>query len=100
MKTETALRLEYLNREAPLVPGEDYKIRFKIVDKTGKRPNLVLNDIGSWFSFRRESGQQRQVARPAGDGVYEVTVNVPETGVYLVFIESRSRRFSTANCLI
>ena len=89
---KTTLRLEYLNKEAPLVPGEDYKIRFKIVDTTGKRPNLELKDIGVLVFLSPGIWQQRQVARPAGDGVYEVTVNVPETGVYLVFIESPSER--------
>lgn len=89
---KTTLRLEYLNREAPLVPGEDYKIRFKIVDKTGKRPNLVVKDVGVLVFLSPGIWQQRQVARPAGDGVYEATVNVPESGVYLVFIESPSQR--------
>jgi hypothetical protein len=36
--------------------------------------------------------QQRQRARSVGDGVYEVSVNVPEAGVYLVFVESPSKR--------
>lgn len=71
-----------------MVPGEDYKIRFKIVDKTGKRPNLVLKDVGVLVFLSPGIWQQRQVARPAGDGVYGVTVNVPDSGVYLVFIES------------
>lgn len=74
------------------MPGEDYKIRFKIVDKTGKRPNLVLKDVGVLVFLSPGIWQQRQVARPTGDGVYEVTVNVPDTGVYLVFIEGPSQR--------
>ena len=36
--------------------------------------------------------QERQVARSLGDGLYEVTVNVPEAGVYFVFVESPSKR--------
>ena len=41
---------------------------------------LVFLSPGIW--------QQRQIAHSFGDGLYELTINVPETGVYLLFIES------------
>lgn len=88
----TILRLEYLNREAPLVPGEDYRIRFKLLDSAGKRPNATLKDVGVLVFLSPGTWQQRQIARPVGDGVYEVMVNVPEEGLYLIFVESPSLR--------
>jgi len=45
---------------------------------------LVFLPPGNW--------QQRLIAQPLGEGLYEVTVNMPETGVYLLFVESPSRR--------
>ena len=46
-----------------------------------------------WFDLFLTPGiwQQRQRAKAIGDGIYEVTVNVPETGVYFVFVESPSQ---------
>jgi len=91
-ETETTLRLEYLNREAPLVPGEDYKVRFKLTDTARKNRAGVVKDVGVLVFLSPGTWQQRQLARHVGDGVYEVTVNVPEGGVYLVFVESPSLR--------
>jgi YVTN family beta-propeller protein len=89
---DIALRIEYLNREAPLNIREDYKLRFKLLDAQTKRPSSDLKDVGVLVFLSPGMWQQRQRARPVGDGVYEVTVNVPESGVYLVFVESPSKR--------
>ena len=35
--------------------------------------------------------QTRQLAQPVGGGVYELSFNVPQPGVYMIFIESPSR---------
>ena len=34
--------------------------------------------------------QRRDIAKSLGNGEYEVNLNVPETGVYMVFVESGS----------
>ena len=84
---QTAFRVEYLNREAPLTTSEDYKVRFRLTDTQKKRP-VVLKDVGVLVFLSPGIWQQRQLARSLGDGLYEITINVPETGVYLLFIES------------
>ena len=38
--------------------------------------------------------QKRDFARSVGDGVYELDINVPQTGLYFVFVESRSQGVS------
>ncbi|HKV33416.1 MAG TPA: cytochrome D1 domain-containing protein [Pyrinomonadaceae bacterium] len=91
-ESETTLRVEYLNREAPLVPGEDHKIRFKLTDTSSKSGAVSPKDVGVLVFLSPGTWQQRQIARHVGDGVYEATVNVPEAGVYLVFVESPSLR--------
>ena len=89
---KTALKIEYLNRESALNVREDYKIRFKLTDTEKQRLKSGLKDVGVLVFLSPGVWQQRQLAHSVGDGVYEVTVNVPETGVYLVFVESPSQR--------
>ena len=84
---QTAFRVEYLNRETPLTTSEDYKVRFRLTDSQKKRP-VVLKDVGVLVFLSPGIWQQRQIAHSLGDGLYELTINVPETGVYLLFIES------------
>ncbi|HEV2837598.1 MAG TPA: hypothetical protein VGW58_19905, partial [Pyrinomonadaceae bacterium] len=75
-----------------LTPGTDHKIRFRLTDTETKRPNSLLNDVGVLVFLSPGMWQERHVARSLGDGLYEISVNVPETGVYFVFIESPSQR--------
>ena len=88
----TALRIEYLNKEMSLRAGTDYNVRFKLTDSETKRPLSALKDVGVLVFLSPGTWQQRQIARPLGDGLYELTINVPETGVYLLFVESPSQR--------
>lgn len=90
--SRTALRIEYLNKELSLGTGEDYKIRFRLTDTETKRPASALKDVGVLVFLPPGSWQQRQIARPLDDGIYEITLNVPESGVYLLFVESPSKR--------
>jgi DNA-binding beta-propeller fold protein YncE len=89
---KTSLRIEYLNKEKPLTIGEDHKIRFRLTERETKRPNSLLTDVGVLVFLSPGMWQERHVARSVGDGLYEVTVNVPERGVYFVFVESPSQR--------
>ncbi|HJT67129.1 MAG TPA: cytochrome D1 domain-containing protein [Pyrinomonadaceae bacterium] len=88
---QPSLLIEYLNKEAPLTPGADYKIRFRLTDTASKKPHSELKDVDVLVFLSPGIWQQRQRAKAAGDGVYEVTVNVPEAGVYFVFVESPSQ---------
>jgi hypothetical protein len=88
---QPSLSIEYLNRQAPLTPGADYKIRFRLTDAASKKPNNELKDVDVLVFLSPGIWQQRQRAKAVGDGVYEVSFNVPETGVYFVFVESPSQ---------
>lgn len=87
---KTAFQIEFLNRETPLAVSEDYKVRFRLSDERTKR-TINAKDVGMLVFLSPGMWQQRQIARPLGDGVYEITINVPETGVYLLFVESPSQ---------
>ena len=88
---QTAFQIEYLNKETPLTASEDYKVRFRLSEAQTKRP-AALKDVGVLVFLSPGTWQQRQIAHSLGDGVYEITINVPETGVYLLFVESPSQR--------
>jgi hypothetical protein len=89
---KVALRIEYLTREPVLSTGAEHQLRFRLIDTQTSRPNSTLKDVGVLVFLPPGTWQQRQIARPLGDGVYEVPVNLPESGVYLLFVESPSQK--------
>jgi DNA-binding beta-propeller fold protein YncE len=91
---KVAVRIEYLNKDKQLRVGEDYKLRFKLVDSATSRAKSDVNDVHVLTMLSSGTWQKRDFARSASDGVYELDVKVPQTGVYLVFVESRSQGVS------
>ena len=88
---QVAIRIEYLNKEKQLRVGENYKLRFKIVDTATLKAKSDLKDVRVLTYLASATWQKREFARSAGDGVYELDINVPQTGLYFVFVESRSQ---------
>ncbi|HEX2271548.1 MAG TPA: SCO family protein [Pyrinomonadaceae bacterium] len=86
------MRIEYLNKGASFNVGEESKIRFRLRNTKTNKPNNNLDDVGVLVFLSPGIWQERKIARAVGDGVYEVSVNLPESGVYLVFVESPSQR--------
>jgi YVTN family beta-propeller protein len=89
---KAGLRVEYLNGEQqPPRAGESYKIRFKLTDTATGQPKDGLKDVRVLFFLAPGIWQTREFAAPAGGGVYELEVKVPQDGVYMVFVESQSQ---------
>jgi hypothetical protein len=86
-----ALRVEYLDRNKPLRVGGDYKLRFRLFDVKTNKPKDGLTDVHVLTFLAPGIWQKRAFAQGVGDGVYELIVNVPQTGVYMIFVESRSQ---------
>jgi YVTN family beta-propeller protein len=91
---QVALRVEYLNKDQKPRVGENYKLRFKLVDTTTSKAKSDLKDVRVLTMLSSGIWQKRDFARSIGDGVYELDVQVPQTGLYLVFVESRSQGVS------
>ena len=87
----TALRVEYLNKQRSVRTGEEFKIRFRLTEKESKRSRSDLKDVAALVMLTPGTWRNRELARSIGDGVYELTVKPPDEGIYLVFIESRSQ---------
>ena len=88
---QVAIRLEYLNKDNQLPVAENYKLRFKIVDNTTLKAKGDLKDVRVLTLLSSGAWQKRDFARAVGDGVYELDIKVPQTGVYFIFVESRSQ---------
>ncbi|HKV34820.1 MAG TPA: cytochrome D1 domain-containing protein [Pyrinomonadaceae bacterium] len=91
---QVALRIEYLNKEKQLRVAENFKLRFKLVDTATSRAKNDLKDVRVLTMLSSGVWQKRDIAQPVGDGVYELDLKVPQTGLYFVFVESRSQGVS------
>ncbi|HET9713967.1 MAG TPA: hypothetical protein VFP64_18925, partial [Pyrinomonadaceae bacterium] len=88
---KVAIRIEYLNKDTQLRVAENYKLRFKVIDNTTLKAKSDLKDVRVLTLLSSGIWQKRDFARSVGDGVYELDINVPQTGVYFIFVESRSQ---------
>lgn len=89
-----AFRIEYLKNDRQLRVAENYKLRFKIVDTTTLKAKSDLKDVRVLTLLSSGVWQKRDFARSIGNGIYELDVKVPQPGVYLIFVESRSQGVS------
>jgi hypothetical protein len=88
------IRVEYLTRDKQPRAGETYKLRFKIVDSATAEAKSDLKDVHVLTMLSSGIWQKRDFARSVGEGVYELDINGPQTGVYFIFVESRSQGVS------
>jgi len=89
-KVETTVKIEPLEKEAVANAGTSFNVRFKVIDaKTGKA-KTDLNDLTVLVFLAPGIWQQRELAKPAGNGVYETSFVPPSAGVYYVFFQSAS----------
>jgi YVTN family beta-propeller protein len=87
---QIALRIEHETKKMELPVGHDYALRFKLIDTKTNKTKDDLNDVSVLTFSAPNNWQRRDLAKPLGNGMYEVNLNVPETGVYMVFVQSYS----------
>ena len=85
-----ALSIEHQVKEKELKVSQDFTFRFKLIDTATGNPKSDLNDVQVLTFLSPGVWQRRDIAKPVGDGVYELKINVPEAGVYMLFVESPS----------
>ena len=90
-KRGPTVRIEYLKNSETLRPGVDYKLRFRLLDTATNGPKSSLKDVHVLTFLAPGLWQKRAFAREVGDGLYELTINVPEPGVYMIFVETKSQ---------
>ncbi|HEX8852865.1 MAG TPA: cytochrome D1 domain-containing protein [Pyrinomonadaceae bacterium] len=84
------VRIEYLNKERNIRPNEPFKVRFKLTDTQTGAVKADLKDVRVLAFLAPGIWQKRDFAQPVGEGVYEITLNVPQAGYYMIFVESRT----------
>jgi len=85
-----ALRLEHQLKEMTMPVGKDFIFRFKLIDTATGNPKADLKDVRVLTFMGASAWQRRDFATSVGNGIYELKLNVPESGVYMVFFESAS----------
>lgn len=89
-KPAVALRIEHQMKEMKLPVGQEFTFRFKLIDTATGNPKSDLKDVRVLTFLSPGTWQRRDIATSVGDGMYELKINVPETGVYMMFVESSS----------
>ncbi|HEU4837221.1 MAG TPA: YncE family protein [Pyrinomonadaceae bacterium] len=85
-----ALRIEHQLKDMTLPVGKDFTFRFKLTDTATGNPKADLKDLRVLTFMSTGGWQRRDFATSVGNGMYEIKINVPESGVYMVFFESAS----------
>jgi YVTN family beta-propeller protein len=85
-----ALGVEPVEMPGKIRVGEDVAIRFKLTNPGDGSPHTGLKDVHVLAFLAPGIWQQRQWATEVGQGVYEVHVKPPESGIYYVFVEVAS----------
>ena len=85
-----ALRLEHEIKERELPVGHSFPLRFKLIDTKTNKGKDDIKDVRVLTFLSPGTWQRRDIAKSLGNGEYEIDVNVPQTGYYMVFVESTS----------
>jgi len=90
-KPETAIKIEPLLKETTVRVGEPYTLRFRVTDRKSDKPIDNLEDVGVLVFLAPGIWQQREWAKPRGDGIYEMSFVPPKDGVYYLFFQCPSQ---------
>jgi len=85
-----ALRLEHETKDRELPVGHSFPLRFKLIDTKTNKGKDDIKDVRVLTFLSPGTWQRRDIAKSLGNGEYEVNVNVPQSGYYMVFVESTS----------
>ncbi|HEX3253962.1 MAG TPA: YncE family protein [Pyrinomonadaceae bacterium] len=85
-----ALRIEPQIKDTNLSVGKDFRLRFKLIETSTNKVKDNLEDVRVLTFLAPGTWQRRDVAKSLGQGIYEINLNIPEAGVYMVFVESAS----------
>ena len=85
-----ALSIEHQVKERTLGVRQDFTFRFKLIETATGNPRSDLQDVRVLTFLSPGVWQRRDIAKSLGNGVYELKINVPEAGVYMLFVEAPS----------
>jgi YVTN family beta-propeller protein len=86
-KIETSVKIETLTRPTSVNAKENFTFRFKVLDAKTGAPKTNLQDVTVLVFLAPGIWQQRDLAKPAAGGSYEMSFVPPEPGVYYIFFQ-------------
>jgi hypothetical protein len=89
-KAPVALQIEHQMKQLKLAVGQDFTFRFKLIETSTGHPKADLKDVQVLTFLSPGVWQRRDIATSVGEGVYELKIKVPQTGLYMLFVESTS----------
>ncbi len=89
-KQPLALSIEHEVKDKTLPVRQDFTFRFKLIDTATGNGKADLKDVRVLTFLSPGVWQRRDIAQSVGNGVYELKINVPQAGVYMLFVESSS----------
>jgi hypothetical protein len=89
-KPAVALQIEHQVKQMKLAVNQEFTFRFKLIETATGHPKSDLKDVRVLTFLSPGVWQRRDIATSVGNGVYELKVTVPQTGLYMLFVESSS----------
>ncbi len=89
-KPAVALQIEHQVKQLKLTAGQDFTFRFKLIETATGHPKSDLKDVRVLTFQSSGVWQRRDIATSIGNGVYELKINIPQSGMYMLFVESSS----------
>jgi YVTN family beta-propeller protein len=92
-KQETQpVRVEFLFKDKEIRVGETNRLQFKLTDPASHEPKGGLKDVRVLAFLSPGTWRKSELAQSVGEGVYEMALSVPRSGVYYIFVECPSLR--------
>jgi len=88
--TAASLKIEPLWKEPTARVGSNFNFRFKATASGTAQPSQKLEDVGVLVFLAPGIWQHRDVAKPLGDGVYEMNFVPPQPGIYYIYFQCPS----------
>lgn len=84
------IKIEFPIQERTAYAGEKYKLGFKVIDTQTNQPRSDLRDLGVLIFLAPGIWQQRDLAKPVGNGLYEINFVPPQAGAYYIYFNFHS----------
>jgi YVTN family beta-propeller protein len=85
-------RLEFLAEQRDFAAGDTARVQLRLINPATSEPISDLPDLEAQIFQVPGTWRVLRPAKPLGDGIYEVSIELPNMGVYYLNLASRSLR--------